>query len=67
MSSATPPYAASSPATPAVMRAAARAYDRARRIKVVSLAALGGGGAALLAATLSAAVAFLVGQRLQRR
>ena len=69
MSAATPSSTPSGPraATPSAMRAAVSAYDRARRARTFGWAALGGGGAALLAATVSGVVAFLLGQRLQRR
>jgi hypothetical protein len=54
-------------ATPAVMRAATTAYDRARRVRTVGLAALGGGAVALAAAAASGAVGFLIAWRLRRR
>jgi hypothetical protein len=67
MSAADPSFTAPSPATPPVMRAAASAYERARRLRTLAIAGVGGGGAALLAAVVSGVLAFLVGQRLQRR
>ena len=54
-------------ATPAVMRTATLAYDRARRARRVGLAALGGGAVALTAAAASGLAGFLIAWRLRRR
>jgi hypothetical protein len=54
-------------ATPPVMRAATLAYERARRVRSVGIAALGGGAVALAAAAARGVVGFLIAWRLRRR
>jgi hypothetical protein len=54
------------PVTPPAMRAAASAYDRAHRLKLLAIAGLGGAGVAVAAATASGVAAFLLGRRLRR-
>ena len=67
MSAAVSPSGHDTSATPAVMRVAAEAYDRARRLRIVGWAALGGAGVAVAAASASGVVGFLIGWRLRRR